>query len=117
MRSTSRSCAARWGLTPSPRRSRPAPSRPERQMRATRRELILRGGIAAGAVAAASALPASADAAAAAVPETDAELLARTLQIEQLLVFVYGRVLASNALDPSVAQQVRLLLGQERQHI
>jgi hypothetical protein len=86
-------------------------------MRATRRELILRGGIAAGAVAAASALPASADAAAAAVPETDAELLARTLQIEQLLVFVYGRVLASNALDPSVAQQVRVLLGQERQHI
>jgi Ferritin-like domain len=86
-------------------------------MRATRRELIVRGVIAAGAVGPAGLVPSAADAATNAAPETDATLLGRTLGIEQLVVFVYLQVLAAGVLSQPVAQQVRGLLAQEREHI
>jgi Ferritin-like domain len=85
-------------------------------MRATRRELIRRGGIAAGALASAGLATARADAASQA-PQTDAELLARTLRIEQLVVFVYVQVLGAGVLDSQLARQVRGMLSQEREHV
>lgn len=81
----------------------------------TRRELV-RNAIAA--TAAASAAARSATAAAAVAPaHTDAAVLARTLQIEQLVSIAYQRVLGTRALGPAVAGVLRALLSQELEHL
>jgi Ferritin-like domain len=82
--------------------------------RATRRQLIRRS-IAVGGAAAVLAPPLEADAAVAA-PQTDAQVLAGTLVVEDLVVLVYRQVLASGALTAGARRTVAELLGQERQH-
>lgn len=82
--------------------------------RATRRQLISRA-VAVAAGAAAGGLASAAPALAAS--ETDPELVAKVLGIEQLLVLVYGQVLLSPALEPAVRRTVRTLLGHEREHV
>jgi hypothetical protein len=47
----------------------------------------------------------------------DSAVLSRTLRIEQLVVTVYQRVLASGLVVPAVASQLRVQLAQEHQHI
>jgi ferritin-like protein len=54
----------------------------------------------------------------AAVPGgNDAKVLARTLRVEQLVVVVYQRVLASSALRPAAAAEIQPLLAQELEHV
>jgi hypothetical protein len=81
---------------------------------ATRREL-LRSGIAA--TAALSAVHAPGARAALAPGQGDAAVLARTLQIEQLVSIAYRRVLGSGALGPTVAGPLRGFLSQELEHV
>jgi hypothetical protein len=81
----------------------------------TRRELV-RTGVAASA--AASAAIRSATAAAAVAPaQSDAAVLARTFQIEQLVSIAYQRVLGSRVLAAAVALRLRGLLSQELDHL
>src|SRR5205807_3024913 len=80
----------------------------------TRRELVGSAVIAAAGVSGLIGAEATAEAAA---PPTDAGVLRRTLEIEQLVVIAYRRVLSSGALRPSVAGQGRAVLSQELQHV
>ena len=82
--------------------------------RTTRRELVSRG---IASVAAASVLTATLETTAAASMETDAQLLAATLAVEQLVLVAYHHVLASGALEPRTKRIVRHLLGQELEHV
>jgi hypothetical protein len=80
---------------------------------ATRRELIAAGvGAATGAALGVPAL-ALADAPA----PSDAELLTKTLEVERLMVFAYGRVLGSGALTPGVQRAIAPHLGHEQAHV
>jgi hypothetical protein len=81
----------------------------------TRRELV-RSGVAAGA--AASVAVGSERARAAAAPtQSDAQVLTRTLRVEQLVSIAYRRVLGSHALEPGVARLLRTPLAQELEHV
>lgn len=79
----------------------------------TRRELV---GSAAAAVAAAGLAGAQA-AGAQPAPTTDADVLRRTLQIEQVVVIAYRRAISSGALHPPIARKLHAFLGQELQHV
>jgi hypothetical protein len=81
----------------------------------TRRELV-RTGIAATAAASAAVRSATAVAAVAPAP-SDAAVIARTVQIEQLVSIAYHRVLGSRALGPAVARLLHALLSQELDHL
>lgn len=81
---------------------------------ATRREL-LRGGLAAAAVAAAG-WPSDAAAATAQTP-TDADVLHRLLGVEQLIAYAYGQVLAGGVLSRRVAGVLTPFLAHEHQHL
>jgi len=82
--------------------------------RATRRQVVARG-LAVGGAAALLAPALDADAALAA-PKTDAQVLAGTLVVEELVVLAYRKVLASGALTASARRTVTELLAQEREH-
>lgn len=84
------------------------------QIPITRRQLVHAG--LAGTAAAAVLRPPDAAAAGAPAPG-DSAVLTRTLRTEQLVVIAYERVLASGLLAPAVSTQVRVLLGQEHQHV
>ena len=77
----------------------------------TRRELVRAAAISTAAASLVAAVPA------AAAPVDDATVLGRVLEIEQLVVIVYRRALASHVLTPSVAAIVAHFLGQELQHV
>ena len=81
--------------------------------RSTRRELV---GSAAVAVIA-TGLTGARAARAQTPPMTDADVLRRTLQIEQVVVIAYRRAISSGALQPPIARQLRAFLGQELQHV
>ena len=81
--------------------------------RTNRRELIFGMAGAAAATAVEAASPALADA----PPPSDAELLTKTLEVEQLMVFSYERVLASGALSPGVQHAIAPHLEHERAHL
>jgi hypothetical protein len=82
---------------------------------ATRRQLVS-GGIAAAA--AASVLPGVGVASAASAPApSEPQVLAHTLQIEQLVVTAYRQVLATDVLEARVRTQLETLLAQELEHI
>jgi hypothetical protein len=81
----------------------------------TRRELV-RGAAVSAAAATALSWPGRA-AAQAGPPESDAELLERTLRTEHLVVVAYRQALASGVLSPPVALAVREILGQELTHV
>jgi len=83
---------------------------------ATRRELV-QSGIVATAVLSAAAVHAPGALAALAPARSDAAVLARTLQIEQLVSIAYSRVLGSRALGPAVIGPLRTLLSQELEHV
>jgi len=68
---------------------------------------------AVGALALAGAPAADADA----PPPSDAELLAKTLDVERLMVVAYERVLASGALSPGVRFAITPHLAHERAHV
>jgi hypothetical protein len=82
----------------------------------TRRELIASGvtgatlGVVGGALLGAGP-------AAAAAPQTDADLLRTILSVELLAVFSYGQVLSSGKLSDDSDQVVRQLLGHEQTHV
>lgn len=76
----------------------------------TRRELVRAAAISTAAAGLVGAVPA------AAAPVDDAAVLGHVLEIEQLVVIVYRRALASHALTPNVAATVAHFLGQELQH-
>lgn len=80
----------------------------------TRRELV-RSAV-AGAAAAAMLEPLAAGAASTAAP-SDSAIVIRTLEIEQLVVISYERVLDSGLLTRAASAQVRSILHQERQHV
>jgi ferritin-like protein len=81
----------------------------------TRRELVRRAALSAAAVAALSRpAPASAETG---PPESNTELLQRTLRTEQLVVVAYRQALGSGALSASVARLVKEILGQELTHV
>ena len=84
----------------------------------TRRELV-RGGIAATAATAASALawPVPADAASALPVQSDATVLGHTLRVEQLLVIAYRSVLDSGVITTAVSRRLQAMLAQELQHV
>lgn len=85
--------------------------------RATRRELV-RGGLAAGLGGALAGSMLAAPVASAARGSTgDAEILSKTLSVEQLVVFSYQRAVASGALESGVAGQIRGMLSQELRHV
>jgi hypothetical protein len=89
-------------------------SDPDANSRLTRRDLVSRG---IAAAAAASLLTATLDSAALAATETDAQILAATLAVEQLALVAYHQVLASGTLLPHPERIVRGLLDQELEHI
>jgi hypothetical protein len=85
------------------------------EVAATRRELV-RSGIAA--TAALSVGVRSAGASAAAAPaHSDAGVLARTLEIEQLVSIAYRQALGSHALGPAAARVLGGVLSQELEHV
>lgn len=79
--------------------------------RITRRQVL-----AAGTAATIAAVAADAPAAAASAP-SDGELLRRTLRVEQLVVWVYERVLAQGTMGPQARSVAATLLAQERAHV
>lgn len=85
------------------------------QVGATRRDLVKAGiGVAAGgslAMRAASAVAATT------ATKGEAQALSYALQTERLAVIVYRQVLASDVASPSVASELRVLLGQDLQHL
>jgi hypothetical protein len=81
----------------------------------TRRELV-RGGVLAGVSASTLARSTAAVAASAPAP-SDAEVLARILAVEQLVVVGYRWAIASGVLSAEVGREVGELLGHELQHI
>ena len=83
------------------------------EARATRREFVSRAFL---TTAAGAALLAP-EAAAAGAAESDAAILSRALEVEQLVSIAYGRVLSSHVLTPAVARQVSVQWGHEREHI
>ncbi len=82
--------------------------------RSTRRELVSRG---IATVAAVSVLTASLESVALASGDSDAQVLAATLAVEQIVIVAYHQALASGALEPAASRAVRRLLGQEHQHV
>jgi hypothetical protein len=84
------------------------------EIAATRRELV-RSAIAA--TVALSVGVGSADASAAAPAQSDAEVLARTLEIEQLVSIAYRQSLGSHALGPAAARVLGDILSQELEHV
>jgi hypothetical protein len=56
-------------------------------------------------------------AAAAGAAETDAQALASALGVEQLLIVAYRQVVAAPVLSPAARSELRVLLGQEEQHV
>lgn len=89
-------------------------SAPELSPRSTRRELVSRG---IATVAAASVLSASLDPPALASADTDAQVLAATLTVEQIVLVAYHQALASGSLEPATARLIGRLVAQEHQHI
>jgi hypothetical protein len=89
---------------------------PTMQDAATRRELV-RSGIAATGVLSAVALNSPRALAAVAPAQSDAAVLARTLQIEQLVLIAYRQAVGSGALGPTVIGPLRALLSQELEHV
>ena len=87
--------------------------------RPTRRELVAGVATAVGASAGAAAAVAlgSAPALADSAPPSDAQLLAKTLEVERLMVFAYERVFASGILTTGVQQAITPFLGHERAHL
>jgi rubrerythrin len=81
---------------------------------ATRREL-LRGGLAAATIAGAEWL--SGASAATAQTVTDADVLHRLLEVEQLIAYSYGQVLAVGVLSPRVAGVLTPFLAHEQRHL
>ena len=82
---------------------------------ATRRELVRSGIVATAALAVGVR---SADASAAAAPaQSDAGVLTRTLEIEQLVSIAYRQALGSHALGPAAARALSEVLSQELEHI
>jgi hypothetical protein len=85
--------------------------------RTTRRELV-RGGLAAGVGGALGrSILAAPVASAAAGSAGDADVLSKTLSVEQLVVFSYQRAVGSGALESGVAGQIRGMLSQELRHV
>jgi hypothetical protein len=85
----------------------------------TTRRGLLRHGLAAGALGSAAGelvAPGGARAAAATAP-TDAQLLRELLVTEQLAVYSYQRILASDLLTPRTARIAARILGQEHAHV
>ena len=89
---------------------------PTMEEAATRRELV-RSGIAATAVLSAAAVNSPRALAAVAPAQSDAAVLARTLQIEQLVSIAYRQAIGSGALGPTVIGPLRALLSQELEHV
>jgi Ferritin-like domain len=86
---------------------------------ATRRQLLaaLAGGGTLAALAGADIASAAAGPIQSQSPGSDAAALAQPLKVEYLLVVAYRRVLASGALDRSVARKVQSQLAQELEHV
>jgi Ferritin-like domain len=80
----------------------------------TRRDLMASG---IAAAAAGAVLPAAAAASVGTPASDDAQTLMRTLEVEQLVVVAYRQALASGVLTPAMHTELRLLLGQELQHV
>jgi hypothetical protein len=91
-----------------------------RGVAATRRELLRRGltagAAAAGAGGALAALPGAAPATSPPA-EVEARALAHALEIEQLVVVAYRRVVGSGLLRPPVKRQLQTHLAQELEHV
>jgi Ferritin-like domain len=87
--------------------------------RSTRRQVVSDGIAAAAGLAGASVAMTALETtfAAAAPPQVEARALTHALQIEQLLVTCYSRVVASPVVHPPVAGQLRIQLSQEIQHL
>lgn len=85
------------------------------QAGATRRDLVKRGiGVAAaGSVAMGTASAIAATSAAAG----EAQALSYAVETERLAVIAYRQVLASGVASPSVASELRVLLGQDLEHL
>jgi Ferritin-like domain len=81
---------------------------------ATRRQL-LRGAIVAGSAAGVSPLLGAAPALAG--QPTDAGIVRRLIEVEQLIAFAYERVLRTSVLSAAVVPTVSLFSDQERQHV
>lgn len=85
------------------------------QVGATRRDLVRTGiGVAAGG---SLALRATSAMAAANTTMRETQALSYALQTERLGVIVYQQVLASHVVSPGVASELRVLLGQDLQHV
>jgi len=84
----------------------------------TRRELV-RGGLAAGAVAAAAAVlpPLLSPAGARAALIGDAAVLVFALRAEQVIVYAYQGALASTVISTPAAEVLTMFLGQEKEHV
>jgi hypothetical protein len=89
---------------------------PTMQDATTRRELV-RSGIAATGVLSAVAVNSPRALAAVAPAQSDAAVLARTLQIEQLVLIAYRQAVGSGALGPTAIGPLRALLSQELEHV
>lgn len=88
--------------------------------RPTRRELVGKGLALGGTALAAGGgadLLAGTAPAVAAPAQVEARALTHALQIEQVVVIAYHQVVASDVLRASVRTQLRLLLGQEVEHV